>query len=81
MVTAYEHFLFRNAIEQCKFDDGRYSISDYIASFLINDCKQQNPQAFKIVGRTGDVSYTKDTFIKAANMIIDSVKNNHNAKI
>lgn len=48
---------------------------DEIARQLYVDCySDQNPQAFDLLADTGDKVFTKETFDKAADLILDQYK-------
>lgn len=46
-----------------------------LAEQLFADCREQNPQAFELVNATGDKSFSPETFYKAADIVLATVKN------
>jgi hypothetical protein len=50
----------------------RYETRDRIANRIFIDCGDGNEQAYDLLEATGDVEYTKDTFLKAADLILNS---------
>jgi hypothetical protein len=76
MVTAYEKWLVKQAdFQELTSTDPELDAKQiFIAQTLIGDCMQQNPQAFDLVAKVGDdAGFTKETFYKAAKMVIDNV--------
>jgi hypothetical protein len=45
---------------------------DVIALRLFFDAREQNQMAFELLEMTGDEAYTRDTFVKAAKLILEN---------
>lgn len=71
ITTAYENYLVKIASKVGGTDN--YQIGT-ISIMLKEDCADGNPQAFDIVGRTEDKSFTGETFIKAAKQVWNNIK-------
>lgn len=67
-LTAYHKWL----IKHCAAD------KDCIALQLTHDAAVRNPQAFDVLALTGDKSYTRSTFYKAANLILNEDEKQQN---
>jgi hypothetical protein len=62
--TAYHGYLKQNFLNR-----------EGIAQALLNDVMDhQNPQAFDLLKETGDEAYTKETFLKAADIVLELTK-------
>ena len=72
--TAYECFLHKNVTEQLK-DNPFYTAEEMMSFFLYQDCLQQNPQAFDLVGNVSESGWNKETFVEAAKLIIAKFNN------
>jgi hypothetical protein len=69
--TAYITWLMKNTMPQVALVAVRTGTINNawekaIALQLMQDCANQNPQAFDVLNHTGDENYNKDTFMKAA---------------
>lgn len=61
--TAYMKWLVRECPDR-----------ESLAEQLFADCKEQNPQAFEIVDAIGNKQYSPETFYKAADLVLELVK-------
>jgi len=71
-ITAYEKWMHSNASQYVDTNDQQL----FIAQQLHQDCLQQNPMAFDLVGEVGDDGFTQETFIKAAQLILNKFISN-----
>ena len=71
-ITAYEKWMHSNASQYVDTNDQQL----FIAQQLHQDCLQQNPMAFDLVGEVGDNGFTQETFIKAAQLILNKFTTN-----
>jgi len=69
--TAYERWLIEKARE---LPENEQAI--VIAHRLVMDCTEQNPQAFNIVARVQESDWTIETFIKAAELLLEGCEEN-----
>ena len=72
-VTAYEKYLVNLSYKMADTDSKCNDHEENIASILIMDCQEQNPQAFDLVEKVGHDGYTRETFKIAARMVIKRV--------
>jgi len=71
-ITAYEKWMHSNASQYVDTNDQQL----FIAQQLHQDCLQQNPMAFDLVGEVGDDGFTQETFMKAAQLILNKFVSN-----
>jgi hypothetical protein len=71
-ITAYEKWMHSNALQYVDTNDQQL----FIAQQLHQDCLQQNPMAFDLVDEVGDDGFTQETFIKAAQLILNKFTTN-----
>ena len=71
-ITAYEKWMHSNASQYVDTNDQQL----FIAQQLHQDCLQQNPMVFDLVGEVGDNGFTQETFIKAAQLILNKFTTN-----
>jgi hypothetical protein len=71
-ITAYEKWMHSNASQYVDTNDQQM----YIAQQLHHDCMEQNPMAFDLVGDVDDDSWTEETFMKAAQLILNKFVSN-----
>lgn len=73
MVTAYEKYLVNQSYKMSFEEKELNNHEDNIALMLVMDCREQNPQAFDLVGKVGHDAFTQETFKIAARMVIKNV--------
>ena len=71
-ITAYEKWMHSNALQYVDTNDQQL----FIAQQLYRDCIEQNPMAFDLVGDVDDKGWTEETFIKAAQLILNKFTTN-----
>ena len=71
-ITAYEKWMHSNAAQ---YVDTNYQ-QLYVAQQLHRDCLQQHPMAFDLVGVVGEDGWTEETFLKAAQLILNKFTTN-----
>jgi hypothetical protein len=72
-VTAYEKYLVNLSYKIAETNSQCSDHEENIATILIMDCKEQNPQAFDLVEKVGHDDYTNETFKLAARLVIKNV--------
>lgn len=71
-ITAYEKWMHRDAVQYLDPKDQQL----YIAQQLYRDCMEQNAMAFDLVNEVGDDGFTQNTFLKAAQLILNKFTTN-----
>lgn len=68
-LTAYHKWLLEKSQ---KMSDERFPQREILALYIHLDCIQRNPQAFDLADSTGDKTYTNETFLKCADMLLNA---------
>jgi len=68
-LTAYHKWLLEKSQS---FTDERFPQREILGLLIHLECVTRNPQAFELAEMTGDKTYTNETFLKCADMLLNA---------